>query len=137
MGTPTENKAIVQKHLGDRKERRKNALNEARQEAITKHMFSIVNKNAAEAEAKKQRDLAERKERLRANKKIAELNKYGNAVLNRLYLSPALVILAGFFYVVGLTQLQSLMVCVVLAIAYFAFNTYILVQNAGKIAELT
>lgn len=136
MGTMEQKRQIVQEGLDKRKAKRKNAEEEAYQEAIEAQMIDIVNKNCSDVNAKKQKEVAERKEQKRNNKKIAMLKKRGNKIVNRLILSVATVVWASLLYAIGVTQLWMFVVFVVLAVAYFAFNVYVAWQNAGRIAEL-
>ena len=132
MGTPEENKQIVQEGLNKRKAKRKNAQIEAEQEAITSQMIDIVNKNAKAAEVQREIRMAER----RTNKKIAKLKKEANDATACMWLSVALFAVSTICYAFGLTELWTMIVSVVLELALFGFNIFILAQNAKALAAV-
>lgn len=136
MSEMEQKRQIVQDGLNKRKTKRKQAVVEAEQEALTMQMIDIVNRNARNAEIKKRAERAERKERLRIDK-ITMASKNGNKnIATNLFVAAIILFVAIALYVVHLTELWLLIAVSVLFVAYVAFNIYSLIINIKKLAKL-
>jgi hypothetical protein len=131
-----EKRQIVQDGLNKRKTKRKQAIIDAEQDAITMQMIDIVNRNAKRVETQSQAELAKCQEHKYNKKKISNLNKNNDIIIVRLYAFATAFILAIMLYVFHLTQLWSLIASSVLLAICFAFDAYILIQNARELAKL-
>lgn len=136
MGTPEENRAIVQDGLDKRKRKRAARLCDAEQEAITRQMIDIVNQNARNAKIKKQKEQTARKKRKLIKAKLQSIQKRNVNIATNIFIAAVLVFLTTILYITHLTQMWSTITTYVLLTIYTICGICQLSINATEITSL-
>ena len=130
-----KNRRIVQDGLNKRKEERKSAEEEARQEKITTQMIDIVNRNAHKIDVQNKMEInraAYAKQKQKRDKMIAHILKKRDDALSVVFMALILFAIIGICYITEITELLDIIAATVLTTIMFIVSSYFAVMYTIK-----